>query len=137
MKQGKLWINYEQYKKLKEYREYLERKLCAWTFYGIHPGEYPEFEEFKGSNKDRSISFKDSWEVPKRPRNTALFGLKEANHILQDKAMPIPSEGSFSITLSKSWDKASQDWYSSCSADKSKIRLSQHLSDYIRLDGRI
>lgn len=51
MSKDKLWVNYERYKKLKEYREYLERRLFAWAFYGIHPRQYPKFEEFKSRNK--------------------------------------------------------------------------------------
>lgn len=87
MKQDKLWINYEQYKKLKEYREYLERKWWAWTFYGIHPGEYPEFEEFKSSNKQGSISLKDSSKVSQGTGYTALLSEPKGSHVLQDKAV--------------------------------------------------
>ena len=49
--ENKLWMNYAEYKKLNEYTKYLESKWWAWAFHGIHPGQYPEFEEFKNCDK--------------------------------------------------------------------------------------
>ena len=95
--ESKYWMNYEEYKKLNEYTKYLESKWRAWAFYGIHPGQYPEFEEFQNCDKSRGIPLKDSVKVPKGNGYSTLLGIKERNNLLQDKAMCVSSAGAQGI----------------------------------------
>ena len=119
--ENKYWINYEEYKKLNEYWRYLESKWWASSFYGIHPGQYPEFEEFKSSNKHGSISLKDSSKVSQGTGYTALLSGQKGSDILQDKTMYLPGGRAFTIILSEDWNKASKDWNSLCSSDESEV----------------
>ena len=88
--ENKYWINYEEYRKLNEYTKYLESKWWAWTFYGIHPGQYPKLKEFESSNKQGSISLKDSSKVSQGTGYNALLSEQKGSDILQDKTMFIP-----------------------------------------------
>ena len=121
MENNELWINYEEWRIYKEYTKYLESKWWALAFYGIHPGQYPEFKEFKSSNIKRSVPFKNSIEVLKRPGYTTLLSKQKGSDLLQNKGMYVPENGTFTITLQEPWDKARQDWYSLCKTNEIKI----------------
>ena len=113
-----VWMNYEDYKRFSEYAKYLERKWWAEHFYGIHPGQYPKFEEFQSGDKSRRISLKDSGKVPEGTRHPALLRKQERDNLLQDSPLRIPSGATFTITLSEPWDKARKDWYSFCETNE-------------------
>ena len=76
---------------------------------GIHKREHTELEKLKGSNKDWSVPFKDSWKVPKRSGDPALLGLKETDNILQNKTMCVPCEGTFTSVFDQQFGQSSED----------------------------
>lgn len=119
--ENKLWMNYAEYKKLNECAKYLERKWWAEHLHGIHPGQYPELEEFQSRNKSRSISLKDSIKFSQGAGYTALLSGQKGSDILQDKTVFIPAGRAFTIILSEDWNKASKDWNSLCSSDESEV----------------
>lgn len=120
--ENKYWINYEEYKKLNEYTKYLESKWWAWSFYGIHSGQYPEFEEFQNCNKSRGIPLKDSSEVLERNGYSTLLGIKERGDLLQDSLVYIPSGTAKGIDVIRPTGlegRPTKDWSSFCSTIKS------------------
>ena len=89
---------------------------------GFHKWLDTKFKEFESSNKQGSISLKDSGEVPERARHPALLRKQERDNLLQDSPLRISGEGvafyasKFRILTTEDSDKV---WYSFCSTDKS------------------
>ena len=88
---------------------------------GIYKRQYTEFKEFKSSNKNRSVPFKDSGKVSERTGYNALLGLKETDKILQNKTMCVPCEGTFTVVFDQQFRQSSEDRDSLCKADESQI----------------
>lgn len=59
------------------------------TRYGFYKGVNTEQQKQQGSDKQRSISLKDSGEVLKRNGHSTLLGIKKRSDLLQDKAMSV------------------------------------------------
>lgn len=78
-----------------------------------------KLKEFESSNKQGSISLKNSGKVPEGARYPALLRKQERDNLLQDSPLRIPSGATFTITLSEPWDKARKDWYSFCETNES------------------
>lgn len=57
---------------------------------GFHKWLDTKQQEFESRNKQRSLSLKDSGEVPKRAGHPALFRKQERGNLLQDQAMCVP-----------------------------------------------
>ena len=76
-------------------------------------------QEQQSSDKQGSIPFKDGGKISKRAGHPALLRKQERDNLLQDSPLHIPSGAALTITLSESWGKASQDWRSFCSSNKS------------------
>ena len=76
---------------------------------GIYKRQYPEFKEFKDSNKDRGLPFKDSGKVSERSGHSALLSLEETDNILQNKTMRVPCEGAFTTVFDQQFKQSSED----------------------------
>ncbi len=74
------WINASN-----ELREYT-RQI---TKYGFYKGFDTKQQEQQGSNKQGSVSLKDSGKVLKGNGYSTLLGIKERSDLLQDKAMRV------------------------------------------------
>ena len=99
----------------------------AWGngYTGYEDGFYKwldtKLKEFESSNKQWSISLKDSSKVSQGTGYTTLLSGQKGSDILQDKTMYLPGGGAFTIILSEDWNKASKDWNSLCSSDESEV----------------
>lgn len=85
---------------------------------GFHKWLDTKLKEFESSNKQGSISLKNSGEVPEGARHPALLRKQERDNLLQDSPMHIPSGATFTITLSEPWNKARKDWHSFCETNE-------------------
>ena len=100
-------------------------RIFLYGYYGEEDGFYQwldtKQQEQQGSNKQGSISLKDSSKVSQGTGYTALFSGQKGSDILQDKTMYLPGGRAFTIILSEDWNKASKDWNSLCSSDESEV----------------
>jgi len=96
---------------------------------GFHKWLDTKQQEFKGSNKQGSVSLEDRRKVSKRTGNSALLSIKERNNLLQDETMYIPCKGTKGYFLNKREWCAFKDWSTLCKTNQIKIRLSQYMSN--------